>query len=153
MMYLKKIKLHVLYDLIRIAYEDDSDLLNKYHIKKLDLMSAVDSTFKMIYDASKIEKLINYAVIYDKKPIGYVTVFKDGTCLYSYAISVKYRKKEILREWFDKVEKVLSPDFYTMLYSNNLRAAKFLEKMGLEKISHKGNVVTYAKQNVLQYNF
>lgn len=131
MITLKKISLYELPELIYLCYKGDDDLLNKYHIAKLDLETAVQSTFGMIHTASKLKKLNNYKVIYQKQPIGYATTY-DGNFLYSYGIAVKFRKKNILIDWWKEIKKVLDEDFGSMLHSNNIRAVEFLIKNGMQ---------------------
>lgn len=131
MITLKKISLYELPELIYLCYKGDDDLLNKYHIAKLDLETAVQSTFGMIHTASRIKKISCYKVVYQKQPIGYVVTY-GGNFLYSYAIAMKFRKKDILKNWWNEVKKILDEDFSSMLYSNNVRAVEFLIKNGMK---------------------
>lgn len=103
----------------------------------MDLGSAIESTFGMIYTASRIKKLSNYKVLYQKQPIGYVVTY-EGNFLYSYAIAPKFRKKNILIDWWHEIKKILDRDFATMVYDNNHRAVKFLEKNGM-KVAARDN--------------
>lgn len=137
MIRLTKISLFELPELIHLCYKDDSDLLQKYHLAPMDLGSAIESTFGMIYTASRIKKLSNYKVLYQKQPIGYVVTY-EGNFLYSYAIAPKFRKKNILIDWWHEIKKILDRDFATMVYDNNHRAVKFLEKNGM-KVAARDN--------------
>lgn len=144
MVALKRISLFDLPKLIYISYKGDSDLLNEYHIAKMDLRSAVDSTFSMIMTASKIKDLKYYKVIYERQPIGYVATYDDNF-LYSYGISVNFRKKDILIDWWKQIKKILVDDFNTMIYGNNTRAIEFLKKQGMKIIQEdkEHNVLTF----------
>jgi hypothetical protein len=104
---LTKISLFELPELIHLCYKNDNDLLNKYHLAPMDLGSAIESTFGMIYTASRIKKLECYKVIYLKQPIGYVVSYDNGELLYSYAIAPKFRKKDILINWWQQVKGIL----------------------------------------------
>lgn len=144
MIRLAKISLYELPELIAISYQGDNDLLQKYHIAPMDLQSAIESTFGMIYSTAQMKKAVCYKVIYQKKPIGYVVTF-DGNFLYSYAIAVKFRKKDILISLWDRVKSILDENFSSMLYSNNTRAANWLVKSGMKLVSEdkQNNVLTF----------
>lgn len=144
MIRLAKISLYELPELIAISYQGDNDLLQKYHIAPMDLQSAIESTFGMIYSVAQMKKAYYYKVVYQKQPIGYVVTF-DGNFLYSYGIAVKFRKKDILIDWWEQVKQLLDDDFGTMLYGNNYRASDFLQKQGM-KITQEDkqhNVLTF----------
>jgi hypothetical protein len=132
MITIKKISKSELPKLVAISYEKDEELFDKYHIGKMNFPQAVLSTLDLIDDASKELKLSYYKVVYQKQPIGYFVTF-DGY-LYSFGISMKFRKKDILVGWFVAVKKVLGLNFRAMLYENNTRAISHLEKQGMKVI-------------------
>jgi hypothetical protein len=144
MVRLTKISLFELPELIHLCYKNDDDLLQKYHLAPMDLGSAIESTFGMIYTASRIKKLSIYKVVYQKQPIGYVVTY-NGDFLYSYAIAPKFRKKDILINWWQEIKSVLKKEFATMVYDWNSRAAKFLEKNGMQLAAHdtEKKILTY----------
>lgn len=132
--------------LIRISYEGDNDLMDKYHIAKYDLDGAVKSTVQMVDDAEEVQPLKYHEVLLQKKAIGYFITFKN--CLYSFGIGLKYRIKDILIEWFAEVKKELGDTFICMLYDNNTRAIHHLQKQGMKiiAINKENKIIT------LQYN-
>lgn len=132
MITIKKISKSELPKLVAISYEKDEELFDKYHIGKMNFPQAVLSTLDLIDDASQKLKLSYYKVVYQKQPIGYFVTF-DGY-LYSFGISMKFRKKDILVGWFVAVRKVLGLNFRAMLYENNTRAISHLEKQGMKVI-------------------
>jgi len=132
MITIKKISKSELPKLVAISYEKDEELFDKYHIGKMNFPQAVLSTLDLIDDASQQLKLSYYKVVYQKQPIGYFVTF-DGY-LYSFGISMKFRKKDILVGWFVAVKKVLGLNFRAMLYENNTRAISHLEKQGMKVI-------------------
>lgn len=136
----KKISKPKLLNLIKISYEDDFDLFDKYHVIKGDANSLSLETMGMIERASNDIELQYYRVLYNKTPIGYIVVGKQ--LLYSFAVNKKYRKKEILIKWWQTIKQILGKAFTTILYSNNTRAIKFLEKNGMEVFKTDGNLVT-----------
>jgi hypothetical protein len=127
MITIKKISINELPNLVAMSYEGDSDLLHKYYHIRLGFQDMINTTLVYIYQMSSMKKVNCYKVIYQKKPIGYFVTFDDNF-LYSFAINKKYRKKDILTKWWEKVQKELGETFYCGLYECNDRAIKFLEK-------------------------
>ncbi len=115
---------------VAIAYEDDTELFDKYHIAKMGFMDCVVATMGMIMDASVEKDLRYYKVLYKNESVGYVVEFDNF--LYSYGINIKFRKKDILIDWWQQVKNIMGGNFMTMLYENNSRAVQFLEKNGME---------------------
>lgn len=127
-------KFDVLPELIRIAYEGDSELLEKYHVDKFDLMGAVASTMYMIEKTVQYEnkEMDYYQVSYNETPIGYVCTYPNT--LYSFGINIAYRTKDILIEWWKNVKELFDGGFVTMLYNNNGRAINFCKRQGMEVV-------------------
>lgn len=142
MITIKKISKSELPKLVAISYERDEELFEKYHIGKMNFPQAVLSTLDLIDEASQQFKLSYYKVIYQKQPIGYFVTF--GDYLYSFGISMKFRKKDILVGWFLGVRKVLGKQFKALLYENNTRAISHLEKQGMKivDIDNETKIVT-----------
>ncbi len=133
---LKKISLPEVRVSIAIAYQGDQELFDKYHIGKCDHLSATIKTMEMIREVSKEYDIANFKVIYDKKNIGYVSVFEGF--LYSFGINKSYRKKDILIEWWQEIKKILGNRFFAQLYHNNTRAIEFLKRQGMKVVEdHK----------------
>jgi hypothetical protein len=125
-----KISKHELKNLIEIGYSGDKELLEKYHVQKFEFSQAVNSTMGMIDQQSSMCDLKYFKIVYNKKPIGYfITGFNN---LFSFAINIKYRKKDILVEWWQTVKKELGEYFDCNLFLNNTRAIKFLQKQGMK---------------------
>jgi hypothetical protein len=133
MITIKKISINELPNLVAMSYEGDFDLMHKYYHIKLGFQDMINTTLVYIYQMASMKKLSYYKVIYRKNAIGYFVTF-DNNFLYSFAINKKYRKKEILTKWWNKVEKELGETFYCGLYECNERAIKFLEKNGMKVI-------------------
>ena len=144
MVTLKKISLPEVVKGVAIAYDKDQDLFDKYHIGKCDFAGAVMSTVAMIREASKERNLSYYKVVYKQTPIGYVVVFPDF--LYSYGINPKFRKKEILVDWWGQVRKLLGRNFATQLYPNNTRAADFLVKNGMKAYEQENDTILFVNE-------
>jgi len=147
MITIKKISKSELPKLVAISYERDEELFEKYHSKtmyvgKINFPQSVLATLDIIDDASQQFKLSYYKVIYQKQPIGYFVTF--GDYLYSFGISMKFRKKDILVGWFLGVKKVLGKQFKALLYEHNTRAISHLEKQGMTivDIDNETKIVT-----------
>ncbi len=120
---------------VGIAYEGDTALLEKYHVGKFTHEQAVESTMSMIEIVDKNcemedEIMNHYKVELDGEAIGYVCTVPKY--LYSFGINKKYRSKEILIEWWQRIKEVLGQTFITKLYPNNNRAINFCKKQGME---------------------
>lgn len=113
-----------------LAYKGDMELLSKYHIKDFTLDEAIDSTLEMIDVSEKKLRLTYFKVLLNDYSIGYVVT--SGNHLYSFAIAMEYRTKEILNQWWYKVKSLLGEKFTCLLFSNNKRAINYLEKRGMK---------------------
>lgn len=126
MITIKKISVNELPILVKIAYDGDNDLFNKYVGNNSEYMTCVNGELMNIYELAKDKRLKYYKVCYQKKPIGYFVTFEN--CLYSFAININYRKKDILLAWWDKVKKTMNTGFGCYLYKKNERAINFLKR-------------------------
>jgi len=119
---------------IQIAYDGDTDLLEKYHVDKYDLMGAVSKELSIIYKTVEWEdkEMDYYKVMFNDFPIGYICTYPNN--LYSFGINKEYRSKEILKEWWKKVRDIMGGKFITLLYPNNTRAINFLKKQGMVEV-------------------
>ncbi len=140
MITIKKISKNALPDLVKISYEGDAELIEKYHPAKSDEQGSIDNTLEMVNDMAKIYDCSYYKVCVNKKPVGYFVVFENF--LYSFCINIKYRRKEILIKWWQEIKSVLGKTFRTMLYTENHRAISFCLKNGMKVEGQRDNIVT-----------
>lgn len=126
-----------------IAYEDDIELMDKYHILPASHEDCVLMTVGLIEDASNEKPMENYNVLWNNVLIGYTCKYED--VLYSYGLNIAYRRKSILHDWWGAVEKMMGDNFKTYLYSNNSRAKDFLERNGLTTINEENNILELIK--------
>lgn len=132
MVYLIEISKDELQDLITMSYAGDNDLLNKYHVKKFTLKEAVKSEINSINNIGLNLKMNYFKVMFNNKPIGYFV--KSGKFLLSFAISIQYRTKEILTDWWNELTKNMGKNFTCGLLSNNTRALDYMKKRGMKII-------------------
>ncbi len=126
MITLEKITIFELPNLVAIAYEDDKDLFDKYHVAKMNMDDCVDSTLMMIEQTGRGEKMDYFGVKFKDEFIGYLVILPK--ILYSFGINIKYRKKEILMSFWESIKDILNDSFICMLYPNNTRAINWLKK-------------------------
>lgn len=143
MVTLKKVSKTELVSLVEIAYKNDDDLFEKYHVQKCNFEWAVISTLGMVHELSKERKVNYYKVIFKKEAIGYVVTFDNF--LYSFGVAIKYRSKEVLSNYWKAIKEVLPKNFLSSLYINNERAINWLKKCGMKevKINDNSNMVTF----------
>jgi ribosomal protein S18 acetylase RimI-like enzyme len=126
--------------LVELAYENDTELFDKYHIKPMGFDDCVKSTMSLIEEVAQTKDLLYYKILWSNEPIGYFIIYDN--VLYSYAIAVRFRKKNILTAWWEEIKKMMPEVFATGLYENNTRAISFLEKQGMIISERRNNIVT-----------
>ena len=153
MLELLKTNLTDLKQYIDIAFNEDKEL-----IKYFDRSAKVNDTNGMCNDVwDKLKDYPNYfmhvycyKVVLNKEPIGFVFITKAPNLLVSFSINKKYRNKEILKEYFDKICIELDNEFECMLYNENSRGIRWLEKCGMD-ITEVNNIYTKLNYNKCQY--
>lgn len=132
MVTVKKISVNELPKLIQLTYEGDSELFQYLPGNHTNYMTSVNGELFNIYQMAEDKRLKYYKVIYQKKPIGYFVTFENH--LYSFAINIKFRKKDILLHWWKELKKTLNKGFSCQLEEMNERAIKFLEKNNMKVV-------------------
>lgn len=117
-------------EIIRLSYEGDTELLEKYHAEKYTLDKAVEKELSLIDNISKQVEVKCFKVLNGNNAIGYIV--KIGVYLYSFAISIYSRTKSVLKEWWKAVCDEMGDKFNVALMSNNTRAIKYLKDRGFE---------------------
>ncbi len=125
--------------LVKASYEGDTDLLDKYHVKKFSLEAAVESEIVAIEKTSATLQFKFFKVLWGKKDIGYLVL--SGDFLYSFCVNIKYRTKDILTEWWSALIKEIGKLPKVALNTNNTRAINYMQKRGLSICLRKGNEV------------
>lgn len=148
MVTIKKISKPELATLIQSSFEGDNDLIEKYRPVEMTMEETIADIEERINETSKEQKLDYYKVICHKEPIGYFVTTERF--LYSFAINIKFRKKDILTNWWQQVKSVLGENFRCMLYENNERAIHFLEKNGMRFWEQDGNVITLINSPIIK---
>jgi hypothetical protein len=135
MVTLKPIETYELRSLVELAFDCDTELLTKFHIKTGDLSCCVNHTMKTIFQTmQELEgKFEFYAVMRGSETIGYTVLINDGdvSVLYSFGININYRTQLVLTDWIDCVKEVSQSKLIAMLWNKNTRAIAFLRKHGM----------------------
>lgn len=148
MVSIKKISKGELPKLISMSFSGDNELIEKYRPVEMTMDETIVEITDKINETSKEQKLTYYKVIYKKQAIGYFVTLERF--LYSFAINIKFRKKEILINWWRQVKSVLGENFRCMLYENNERAIHFLEKNGMRFWEQDGNIITLISSSIIK---
>lgn len=121
---------------------DDVDLLSYYdkgeHIETI--LAACENIYLKIKHNYPDAKL--YGIEDSGVPIAYFV--GSGTILVSFGMSLGYRTKESLTEFWDNIKQIMGNNFQSIIYSYNDRALGFLKKCGMD--------IIFDNVTVLQYN-
>lgn len=129
---------------IEIAFQDDIELFNKWHIVQGESLECIDDTYNRILDTIPYFDIACYKVLLDDVIIGYTVISIDHGLLYSFGINKKYRTKEILKKWFAEIVKILGI-FDCILWQKNQRAINHLIKQGMtiKNTTHDYTILNY----------
>lgn len=117
-------------ELVYLGYNGDEELLEKFHVVKLESVDeAVEFELDLIKEHGKYLKWNYYKVLYAKIPIGYIVAFSDF--IFSFALGIKYRTKEILKQWWDMCISFFGIGIKFGLVNNNKRAINYFKQRGM----------------------
>lgn len=132
-----------MHELVKLAFDGDTELLNLYHISPGTLDHCVVHTMNFIVEneAAYKQDMEFYSVRLNGIKIGYTVVIRnehEPNELYSFGININYRKSEILEKWMAEIKNMLGGSYFVALWGKNKRAINFMERNGLEvyRISH-----------------
>lgn len=129
-----EISVNDLYEAIYVAFEKDSDLIEKYHVLNASVSDCVAHTLKRIIEVSKVYQLTCYEVL--KNGGVAIGFFVTGIgFLYSFGLNIQYRTKEILPQFWEIILSKLPESFFCVMNLKNKRAIKFLERNEMKIIS------------------
>ncbi len=120
---------------ISLAFEGDTELLEKYHVSPGDLEHCVEHTLLAIEGNFRHfnEKMEFYAIISNNEIAGYTVIIRHEFGideLYSFGVNMKYRTKNVLISWVCCTGAKIRGPFYIVLWSKNTRAIDFFERNG-----------------------
>jgi len=138
-----------LWRLLELCMENDDYVLKNYHFE-------VNSKEQLILDFYKrldeCEQTVQPTVCLKMKVFGedagYLIIADH--LIFSFAIAKKFRNKNVLYEWADKIRQFFFTEFYCTLQDNNKRAIKCLQKLGFEIAGISNNIVVLSNKNLCQ---
>lgn len=145
-MIIKKVPYETIKKAIRVAFDEDKKIFDYYdpNSKASNLDEIVDDIYTKIDGYKDLSGGIVAIEIYEKnKLIGYFVT--NSKMLVSFGINIAYRQRKYLKEFFNLIKTTLGKGFSCMLWSKNIRAIKYLFKMGMLPIKENdfnGNFVT-----------
>jgi len=140
MIRVKKISQEQLLPLIEKAFQGDIELFEKYHEYPCGEQECILAVFEKIKGLKGVEKPSYYTVLLGDKAIGFFVVSYKR--LYSFGIALKFRRKDILKKWWELLKKIVGKEFICSLYKNNTRAIAFLLRQGMQIGEIRNNIVT-----------
>jgi hypothetical protein len=125
---------------ISIGWADDHELYEKYHTIQGTFEQCVDHGLNTILEGTDNYDfgIEYYKIVLTEDDfaisIGFTVIIKKPeNYLFSFGINIEYRKKEILIQWLNCVERIFDDMYIVMLNEKNIRAINFFEKNGFEK--------------------
>lgn len=154
MLTIKEVDILELNELIAIAFDGDTDLLDYYdrvaNVSSVDEM--VNDTFDKIKDyENHFANCYSYVVNYQEKKIGYIFITKNPNLLISFSINKEYRCRENLASYFSLIKSLFEDTFGCYLNTYNTRAIDWLKKCEMEITSNNvSSLITFLNLRICQ---
>lgn len=112
----------------RVAFDEDKKIFDFFdrNVKVTTIEEIVDNVIKKI---STYERALYRGVYFKGALIGYYVY--EGNSLVSFGLNSGFRTRPLLRKFFSLIKKDMVKPFFCVLWSRNIRAVKWLIKMGL----------------------
>jgi hypothetical protein len=139
----KGINIHQLKGAIKAAFIDDGNIAKLYdpHKSIASIDDIIDDIYKKVSEFRNApEGTTNIKGVFEKNElIGYYV--NTPSMLISFSINTKYRTRHYLKEFYSLIKKDMNKRFVCYLFSKNIRAIKWLQKMGM-KVTGFHNIIT-----------
>ena len=126
--------------LIEFSFLGDTDLVEQYHAVNDNMQDSILHTIERIDICSMAYELKFYKVEVDNESAGFFVI--GDNFLYSFGLNIRFRKKDILLQWWAMVCAELKPNFICMMNKKNTRGINFLKKQGMIVISNGNEILT-----------
>ncbi len=138
-MMLKAIEYEKIKPSIRVAFEKDKDIFKYYDpaVSVENIDQIVDDIYRKIGEYEGELKI--YSVCEKNNLVGYIVGRDDR--LISFGLSVEYRFRKYLNNFFQVIKGLLGNNFYCLLWSRNIRAAKWLIKNGMKETFYDNQII------------
>jgi len=140
----EEISYNELAEVVRLSLIDDADLFSFYDPNVL-VKSIEEIVLDMLSKAiSHGENVRYFKVLFSGALVGYF--FYKEKMLISFGIKKQYRVRKCKKHFFKIIKQVVGNNFTCILWNKNLRAIKFLIKMGMrinvKDFIFNGNLLT-----------
>lgn len=121
-----------LWEYVEIGFRDDPALMERYQQYKTPFKVTVERNLRNIWDATDAGFSFKYyKVMMAGVAIGFTVLDQDTDMLFSFGINRKCRNQMITTAWFAEVRKLLTAHFTCVLWNENQRAIRFLNRNGM----------------------
>ena len=138
LIFFREVTFEDLKPLIELGFGDDPELMSKYQQLPTEFEETVQRNVDNIREMSEHLPLSYYKVLWGEEVIGFTVLEFANSILYSFGINIKFRKKEVVTEWIEKVEQLFKGSFQCVLWDKNERAINFLIRNGMKPFKRDG---------------
>lgn len=125
---------------VRLSFEGDNEIYGLYN-PSITVQSVDDIVNDIPSRIQSDVRKIDVKGVYDKDSlVGYYAYANDT--LVSFGLSIKYRKRKYLKEFWHLIRRDLRGAFQCHLFTRNIRGVKWLGKNGM-KIFKQDNLITH----------
>lgn len=137
----KQITYRELKNAISISFTNDDKIFDFFD-PNVEVETLEDIVGNVLEKIKTYENAIYYGIYENQEIIGYF-VYKESQ-LISFALSMEYRIRKYLREFFKIIRKTIGKHFMCLLWNKNIRAVKFLLKHDMEIINQNDSITQLA---------
>lgn len=124
--------------IVELGFGDDPDLIEKYQQLPTEFEVTVQRNMDNIKEMAEHLPLIYYKVFWMDEVIGFTVMEFSNSILYSFGINIRFRKREIVTAWINKVGELFKGSFQCVLWDKNERAINFLTRNGMKIFKKEG---------------
>lgn len=126
----KKINKEELHKAVRVAFSGDQKIYDLYD-PNVSVTEEEDIVKDIVSKAYSFDNKVTYMNVYEKNELAGYFFFREKL-LISFALNSKFRTRKYTHEFYSLIKKEIKGHFSCILWAKNVRAIKFLEKMGME---------------------
>jgi hypothetical protein len=136
-----------LWEYVELGFGDDPALMEKYQQYDTPFKETVERNMRNIWDAMHAGFSFKFfKIVFAEVPIGFTVLDKDADILFSFGINRKYRNRMVTVAWFGQVRKHLTGHFTCVLWNQNKRAIRFLNRNGMTVLRSNEETTTLVLQ-------
>jgi len=147
MIIFEPIKYSELWEFVELGFGDDEKLMDKYQQYNTPFKETVERNMRNIWDAMSAGFNFKFfKIVMGEVVIGFTVLDQDTDMLFSFGINRKFRNQMITTAWFTQVRKFLTEHFTCVLWNQNVRAIRFLNRNGMTVLRHNDETTTLVLQ-------